>query len=161
MHSSGNYVHPVDQAMSTDGAIANYNQYVKSGDMGGSQASSFLSLVPFATNSGVYTTLAGLAGNGAATYAGPLANDQVTCLSCHRAHASGWEFGIRWYNEYEFMTKAGSYVASDNGTTSGSRAGVQHRGRTAADATAAYYDRPASKFATYQRVLCNKCHAKD
>jgi hypothetical protein len=33
--------------------------------------------------------------------------------------------------------------------------------RTAAEIQAAYYDRPATKFATYQRVYCNKCHAKD
>jgi hypothetical protein len=59
------------------------------------------------------------------------------------------------------MTKGGKYIASDNGTTSGSRAGVQHRGRLEGDAQAAYYDRPATVFATYQRVLCNKCHAKD
>jgi hypothetical protein len=30
-----------------------------------------------------------------------------------------------------------------------------------AETNAAYYDRPVTKFATYQRVLCNKCHAKD
>jgi hypothetical protein len=26
---------------------------------------------------------------------------------------------------------------------------------------AAYYDRPATRFAAEQRSLCNKCHAKD
>jgi hypothetical protein len=43
----------------------------------------------------------------------------------------------------------------------GSRAAAQHRGRLIADWSAAYYDRPSTQFATYQRVLCNKCHAKD
>ena len=41
------------------------------------------------TNSADYTVLAGRAGNASATYAGPQSGDQVTCLSCHRAHASG------------------------------------------------------------------------
>jgi hypothetical protein len=35
------------------------------------------------------------------------------------------------------------------------------RGRVAAETQAAYYDRPVTAFASYQRVLCNKCHAKD
>ena len=30
-----------------------------------------------------------------------------------------------------------------------------------AQQAAAYYDRPASKFAYAQRSMCNKCHAKD
>ena len=129
--------------------------------MGGSSATSFSSLVPFVSGGASYSGLAALANNNGSNLSGPGTSDQVTCLSCHRSHASGWEFGLRWYNEYEFMTKGGKYIASDNGTTSGSRAGVQHRGRLEGDAQAAYYDRPATVFATYQRVLCNKCHAKD
>ena len=35
------------------------------------------------------------------------------------------------------------------------------RGRLGAETQAAYYDRPVTAFASYQRVLCNKCHAKD
>ena len=35
------------------------------------------------------------------------------------------------------------------------------RARTEAEMTGAYYDRPVTQFASYQRVLCNKCHAKD
>ncbi len=160
MHSTGNYVHAVDTAMSTD-IRNNYNAYVKSGDLSGSSATSFSSLVPFATNSGDYSVLAGLAKNNSPTYAGPGSGDQVMCLSCHRAHASGWEKALRWYGEYEFMTKGGQYIGSDNPNVTGTRAGVQHRGRTMADAQIAYYDRPVTQFATYQRVLCNKCHAKD
>jgi hypothetical protein len=51
----------------------------------------------------------------------------------------------------EFMVLNGSYT--------GSVAVAQ--GRTNAEMTAAYYDRPATQFASYQRVLCNKCHAQD
>ncbi len=162
MHKTFNtWTHPVDVAMSST-TNTNYNSYVKSGDMSGSQATSFSSLVPFASGTGDYTVLAGLARNNAATYAGPVSGDQVTCLSCHRAHASGMMYSLRYDMEYEFMTKNGQYVGSDNpaiGTTG--RGPLQSRGRTIADWQAAYYDRPATQFATYQRVLCNKCHAKD
>ena len=164
MHSTGaagsNYVHPVDQGLGSTVATL-YGQYVKSGDMTGSPATSFLSLVPFATSSGDYTVLAPLASSTGTSLAGPGTNDQVTCLSCHRAHASGNVFALRYDNGYEFTTVNGQYVAIDNPSVTGSRAALQRRGRTVADWQATYYDRPATVFATYQRVLCNKCHAKD
>lgn len=161
MHSSGNYVHPVDQNLGSTVASI-YNTYVKSGDMTGTSATAFTSLVPFATNSSDYTVLAGLANSNGSNLNGPNGTDQVTCLSCHRAHASGFSHALRFDNGYEFMTKGGDYIGSDNpeiGT--GGRGPLQSRGRTIADWKAAYYDREATKFATYQRVLCNKCHAKD
>ena len=38
----------------------------------------------------------------------------------------------------------------------------ESRGQVNAEAVGAYYGRTAaSKYATYQRSLCNKCHAKD
>jgi predicted CXXCH cytochrome family protein len=159
MHSDGNYVHPVDTGLGS--TLGNYNAYVKSGDLTGQSASSYLSLVPFVTNSGDYNILAGLASNATATSAGPGSGDQVTCLSCHRAHASGFTHMLRFDQGYEFTTKGGQYIGSDNPEVTGSRAGVQHRGRTNAMWQAAYYDRSPSQFASYQRVLCNKCHAKD
>jgi predicted CXXCH cytochrome family protein len=150
MHSSGNYVHPVDQGLGS--TIAGlYNQYVKSGDMTGTSTSSFTSLVPFATNSGDYAALAALAKNNGSAIAGPGSSDQVMCLSCHRAHATAFPEMLRWNMEGEFLTTGGLYAGSTG--TSG--------GRTEAEYVAAYYDRPATKFATYQRGLCNKCHAKD
>jgi predicted CXXCH cytochrome family protein len=160
MHSSGNYVHPVDQSLGS--TIAGlYGSYVKSGDMAGTAASSFSSLAPFATSSADYAALATLASNTDAQLGGPVTADQVTCLSCHRAHASGFPHALRWQQEYEFITVGGQYMGSDNPLVTGNRAGAQHRGRTIAENVAAYYDRPATQFATYQRVLCNKCHAKD
>ena len=62
MHSNQNYGHPVDQSLGSKIA-ANYNAYVKTGDMTGSSTTSYLSLVPFATNSGDFATLAALANN--------------------------------------------------------------------------------------------------
>jgi hypothetical protein len=160
MHSSGNYVHPVDESLGSDLAD-NYNKYVKSGDLTGAPASAFLSLVPFAENTGDFSVLASHAKNNDSVLNGPGTSDKVTCLSCHRAHASGFLHALRFDNGYEFTTKGGQYIGSDNPLVTGSRAPQQHRGRTNAEWQAAYYDRPASKFATYQRVLCNKCHAKD
>ncbi len=160
MHSTGNYVHPVDQGL-TSSIAALYNSYVKSGDMTGSAATSFSSLVPFASNTSDYTILAGLAKNNNSQLGGPTGSDQVTCLSCHRAHASGMVHALRFDQGYEFMTVAGNYLGSDNPAMTSSRAPLQHRGRTMAEWQAAYYDRPATQFASYQRVLCNKCHAKD
>jgi len=161
MHSTGHYVHPVDQGLgSTISGL--YGTYVKSGDMTGSAASSFLSLVPFSTNSGDYTVLAPLASNTGASLAGPGSSDQVNCMSCHRAHASGMMEALRFDNGYEFMVVNANYIGMDNPTMSGgSRVALQARGRTMAEWQAAYYDRPVSRWATYQRVLCNKCHAKD
>jgi hypothetical protein len=163
MHTTGgNYVHPVDQNLGSTTAGL-YNSYKKSGDLTGTSATSFLSLAPFATNSGDYTALAGLASNtgAAASLVGPGSTDQVNCMSCHRAHASGMMEMLRFDNGYEFMVVGGQYIGSDNPNLTSSRAPLQHRGRTIAEWQAAYYDRPASNFATYQRVLCNKCHAKD
>jgi len=158
MHSSGNYVHPVDEDLGSTIATI-YGQYVKTGDMTGSAASSFTSLVPFVKGSGDYAgVLAPLARNDDTQLGGPASSgDQVACLSCHRAHASGWEYGLRWNMEGEFMIYNGLYPGTDTTPTVPQFA----RGRLAAETQAAYYDRPVTKFASYQRVLCNKCHAKD
>jgi predicted CXXCH cytochrome family protein len=161
MHSTGNTVHPVDRGLGSTIATL-YGQYVYSGNMSGSLASSFLSLAPFATNSGDYTALAALAKNDGSALAGPGSGDQVMCLSCHRAHASGFVEMLRFDQGYEFTTKGGQYVGSDNPEVTGSRAPNQHRGRTNAEWQRAYYERPAATtFGSYQRVLCNKCHAQD
>ncbi|MBE0568707.1 MAG: cytochrome C [Deltaproteobacteria bacterium] len=151
MHSSGNYVHPNDESLGSTIASL-YNSYVKTGDATGDIATSFSSLNPFAT-AGDYAALATASG----TTTGPGTSDQVMCLSCHRAHASGFEYMLRWEQEYEFITKAGTYGGTDVTPTDNALS----RGRTNAEKVASYYDRPATVFATYQRVLCNKCHAKD
>jgi predicted CXXCH cytochrome family protein len=160
MHSSGNYVHPVDHSLDTEIA-ANYNAYVTSGDLTGTSATAFFSLVPFAENTGDITTLASHARNNNSVLNGPANSDQVMCLSCHRAHASGMAEMLRYDNGYEFMTVNGKYLGTDSGEQTSNRGNLQRRGRTMAEWQAAYYDRPVTTFATYQRVLCNKCHAKD
>jgi len=158
MHTTGgNLTHPVDQNLGT-GIANNYNAYRRSGDLTGTAATAYLTLVPFEENIGDFAQLKTHTGN---YLQGPASTAQVSCMSCHRAHASGWLHALRFDIGYEFTTVNGLYVASNNGSVSGSRAPLQHRGKTEAEVQAAYYDRPASTFATFQRVLCNKCHAKD
>jgi hypothetical protein len=158
MHTTGGTAnrHPVDQSLNTTVA-AIYNAYVKSGDLSGTSANSFNSLVPFAENTGDITTLKGHASNSGAYLNGPGTSDKVTCLSCHRAHASGFPEALRWNMEGEFMIYNSLYPGTDTTPTVPQFA----RGRLGVETQAAYYDRPVTAFASYQRVLCNKCHAKD
>ncbi len=160
MHSNGNYVHPVDQGLGAPVAD-NYNAYVSTGNMTGTAATSFLSLVPFSENTGDFATLKTHAGIADLVLNGPTSSDRVTCLSCHRAHASGFPDALRWNYEGEFLTvadAAGSPIwpGIDNGAPA-----QFARGRTELEMRTAYYSRPATVFGAYQRVLCNKCHAKD
>jgi predicted CXXCH cytochrome family protein len=156
MHSSGGYVHPTDQNLGSTIAT-NYKQYVKSGDMTGDGINGYLSLVPFIEATGDYAVLASHAKNNDSVLTGPGSTDKVSCLSCHRAHASGFEHALRFNMEGEFMVYNSLWPGTDTTPTQPGFA----RGRTGAETQAAYYDRPATQFASYQRVLCNKCHAKD
>ena len=157
MHSSGNYVHPVDQSLGTD--VANvYNAYVKSGDLTGTSATSFTSLVPFAENTGDIATLQAHAKNDDTYLNGPGTSDKVVVPVLPpraRVAASRRRCGGTW--------KASSWctTACIPGTDTTPTVPQFARGRLGAETQAAYYDRPVTKFASYQRVLCNKCHAKD
>jgi hypothetical protein len=143
-------VHPVGQTLSSTERV-NYNKYVKSGDMSGDVTTAYLSLVPFQEDN--TTNLATLLGQTTKT-TGASGAEKVTCLSCHRAHASGFDSMLRFSVQSTFITINGAYPDKDTDPANA-------RGRTSAETQQAYYDRPPSVFATYQRVLCNKCHAKD
>jgi hypothetical protein len=156
MHSANGTVHKVDQGLGTDIA-ANYKKYVKSGDTTGDGINGFSSLVPFAEITGDYAVLASHAKNDDSVLTGPGTSDQVMCLSCHRAHATGWPNMLRWNMEGELMVYNSLYPGTDTTPTVPEFA----RGRVGLETQAAYYDRPVTQFASYQRVLCNKCHIKD
>ncbi len=136
---------------------SNYASYVKSGDLSGAAATSYLSLVPFVEKTSDYGSLAAHARSDDSVLAGPQNGDLVSCLTCHRAHASGWEHMMRWNEKAGFLTSDGMWPGID--TLPGEPENA--RGRTSAETRAAYYDRPASVLASYQRTLCNKCHARD
>ncbi len=140
---------------------ANYVAYVSSGVLTG-VAPNYTSLVPFEIGSA--DSIANKAFSGIAATkgalgptAGPTSN--VSCLSCHRAHASGFQSMLRFAHENEFMTIGSAGVAVfDTSTTEGKI----NRGFASAAAQASqYYGRPATFFGQYNRLMCNKCHAKD
>jgi hypothetical protein len=132
----------------------NYNIYVMTGDLTGTQATAYTSLVPFQTgNSTDLTTLSNIV----ASTAGPDPGDIVNCLSCHRAHASAWDGALRWANySSTLITVNGAYPGIDAPGT-GSY-GEYATGKTQAEYQQAMYGRPASKFAANQKTLCDKCH---
>ena len=86
-------------------------------------------------------------------------SNNVSCLSCHRAHASGFESMLRFFYLNEFMTVADASNAAiyDTSTTENKI----NYGYNVAQQTNAYYGRAATAFGPYARSQCNKCHAKD
>jgi len=165
MHSGtpGNYTHPVDTNLGSDATI--YNQYRGSGKVGTGSSDAFLSLVPFEENIGTthlisdYATLKLHAKNDNTYLEGPTGSMQVTCISCHRAHASGWEYAMRWNPESEFIIVNGVWPGTDNGAFTFSP--QFPRGRSTAEYAGGMQEYDATDFGLYQRQLCNKCHAKD
>jgi len=156
MHTSGAFVHPSDQAVGITVADR-YNAYIKTGDLTGTIDQAFLSLVPFETghtNSlADRNSLAAMARSDDSNLYGPGPQDSVGCLTCHRAHASGWPYMLRWNNDAPLMVYNGFYPGIDNGVPP-----EYSMGRTEAETRRSYYDRPASEFASNQNRLCEKCH---
>ncbi|MDW7712370.1 MAG: hypothetical protein SCH98_18030 [Deferrisomatales bacterium] len=140
--------HPSGDAAKLPSAIvANYNAYVKSGDMTGTFDTAYWTLVPFEKGLGFADrdTLAGFLTTDETK--GAAATDNVMCLSCHRVHASAFDHMLRWDDSKNLVASGGAYPESG--------------GLTVEQIQAGYYGKPATDFATYQRSLCNKCHAKD
>jgi hypothetical protein len=156
--SSTRLTHPVNQAFSS-GLQTSYNAYLGSGLTG---VSGFDNIVPFQTdNMTDYATLKTTAtGNVAGTGRQADGTSRVMCLSCHRAHATGWNHMTRWNNEYELIAADGVWPGSDSSSTVAAKPSFA-QGRTTAETTAAYNNKPETSYASYQRSLCNKCHAKD
>jgi hypothetical protein len=164
MHSSTSpgTVHPVDGAAisGTSGIIANYNKYVRTGDLSATAANSFNSLVPFqsdnlgATLDNTWQAQLKTVAGGAT---GMDATSRVTCQSCHRSHASGFNSMTRFLaaGETAFVTNWNSATASVQYATGSGLPPSQ------LEYTAAMNGRPATIYKAYQRLLCNKCHIKD
>jgi hypothetical protein len=151
--------HPTGNSATINTTFAKqYNSYVASGDMGGTRATAYSSLVPFEIGTHDYAELKRLAGSGGngADLNGPKAGENIMCLTCHRAHAGGWDAIMRWNPKTELIVYNGQFPGIDAGSPSHIA-----QGRTSAETRKAYYDRPAGSFALYQRGLCSKCHAKD
>lgn len=141
-------IHPAGNGADLGATIAaNYNAYISSGNLSGDGTAAYTSLVPFELGTSDYAVLKPLAVNDGTQKGGPTSLSNVMCLSCHRAHASGFASMVRYDLSDAMFTDAGTYSVRS--------------GRTTAEITRAYNDRPATNFGNYQRVLCNKCHVKD
>ncbi len=103
-----------------------------------------------------YSQLKETANSNGADTRGPNGDAQVMCLSCHRAHASGWDGMTRWNMTSEFIVANGKFPGDDDFASA-----PFAQGRTAQEIRKTFCDRPASRFAGYQRSLCNKCHVRD
>ncbi len=150
---TNSFSHPSPGPLSTD-IISYYNSYVAMGNLTGTMASSFSSLVPFEAGTSYYPTLKNIVTN--TPTKGPDTADgtpQVMCLTCHRAHASGWDSMTRWNTKVSQIEYAGKY----------SQEGLLYQpygqGRSEAEALQAYYQIPESTFDPNQQSLCYKCHA--
>jgi hypothetical protein len=162
--SDGGHVHPAgnnalltggfsDSSLFSTTIALNYNSYKKTGDLSGTSATSYDSLVPYEEGTNNLTTLKSNASNTNANLVGPnTGTETVMCLSCHRAHAAGFESMIRYEIGSAFTNNTDS-----TGTVQGWNADASAN----AYKLAAYNDKPATAYGAYQRPLCNKCHAKD
>jgi hypothetical protein len=119
--SGPGFEHPIDHSLSGDEAD-NYDQYNGDADpFGGSSATAYLVEVPF-ENEFMTTSYAG----------GPQSSSRISCISCHRAHATSSPDAGRWDFRVEFL--------DDDGVESGS------------------WPIPNPFPNLTQRALCNKCH---
>jgi hypothetical protein len=152
-------VHPAGNGAKLTAAIAaNYAAYVSSGIMTGTGAG-YSALAPF--EQGLTSAPADIVTLKAfvAAPTAPSTSSNVACISCHRAHASGFESMTRYYLGNEFMTVADtSNAAIYDSTTTENKINT---GLTQAQQQNAYNGRPASVFGPFARDYCNKCHAKD
>jgi hypothetical protein len=138
-----------------------YNRYVRTGDLTGTQATSYTSMVPYEEGTTDRSALAPRATSDGSQRTGPsTGNEQAMCLSCHRAHATAWDHALRWN-----MPGSGTIVFEGQwpgiDATGEAALPANAQGRTQAETRAAMFDREPSVYAPTQRILCNKCHAKD
>ncbi len=146
--------HPSPSALGTT-ITAYYNSYVKTGDLTGIEDTAYWSLVPFEIGTDNYTTLKMIVTNTPTRGPDPVdGNPAVMCLSCHRAHASGWDAGTRW------NTKTQDIVFNGNYSQEGQIYQPYGQGRTEAEALQAYYQTPAARFNALEQSFCFKCHSK-
>lgn len=122
--------------------INQYNVYLASGDLTATPATSYSALVPFETGDTDRTLL------DPSSTSGPTGNANVTCLTCHRAHASAFGVIGRWDLSLPFS----DFLVNSHpdGTTDGS---------TPSEKLYSYYNRDIeADFGAGQKPFCEKCH---
>jgi len=142
----------------TAAVIRIYNRYLATGNSTGSKNNAYNSLVPYEMGTDDYSVLKATANSNGSDRSGPKSGSNVMCLTCHRAHASGWDHMTRWNERSGMTVKEGYFVGIDSKSVASSTAA---QGRLSVETSKAYYDRTADSFGTYQRSLCSKCHEKD
>src|SRR5271157_5623885 len=101
---SGSYGHAVCSSARFGRVIAaNYNAYLKSGDINGMESRSYTSLVPFEEGTDDLSLLEQHANGDGKYTSGPVPGANVMCLTCHRAHASAWDHMARWNMTTQFI----------------------------------------------------------
>jgi len=134
----------------------NYYVYINTGTILSSPSTTpYLSLVPFEEGTSDYVALKAHAKSDDSYLDGPNNSANVMCLTCHRAHASGWDGIMRWNAETAFIVSNGFY------SQEGQAYQPYGQGRSETEALRAYYNKPASTFGLNQDTLCNKCHIGD
>jgi hypothetical protein len=154
--------HPAGNDSNLTAAVAlNYNAYVTSGVMTNiTPNNAYSTLTPFEVGTIDYAVLKARGGLSGAVDRTANTTNNVACVTCHRAHAGGFESMLRFFYLNEFMTIGdaagnGSYETNTLGSARGG-------GLTPAQITQAYYGRDADTFfGPWARMQCNKCHAQD
>ena len=159
-NTASTFQHPAgnDARLTAGNELAIYNTYVRSGVLTGLQTSSYTSLVPYEEGTTDRATLAPHAVSDGSVRSGPSGQETVSCLSCHRAHATGWDHALRWNNASSYIVVGGSWPGTD--AVGNASLPEFAQGRTRAETQAAMYDRDASAYSSFQKVLCNKCHGE-
>jgi hypothetical protein len=161
-NTTSTFAHPAgsEARLAAGGALAIYNSYVGSGDLSGLQTTSYWSLVPYEEGTTDRPTLAQRAVSDGSVLSGPsTGQENVMCLSCHRAHATAWDHALRWnMTPSGYVAVAGSWPGTDAPAPANGPDFAQ--GRTRAETQAAMYDREAAIYADYQKLFCNKCHGE-
>ena len=117
----------------------NYDKYINTGAILSSPSTTpYLSLVPFEEGTSDYTALKAHAKTDDSYLDGPNSSANVMCLTCHRAHASGWDGITRWNAETAFIVSNGFY------SQEGQAYQPYGQGRSETEALRAYYNKPAS-----------------
>lgn len=159
-------VHPAGGDARLSAAVtANYNTYVSSGSVANT-GDAFSTLAPYelATDDyeGVLKPFA--AGTAPGTWYTASGGNNVTCFTCHRAHASAFPGLLRFAappaltlpSAAEWMTTAdGAGAAAYDSSTTENRVNL---GYSAAQQQTAYYGRPAAVFGPNAKKFCVKCH---
>jgi hypothetical protein len=152
--------HPAGNGSALTAAVAsNYNAYVTSGIMTNTDANmAYSTLTPFEVGTNDFSVLKPRANLVASDRSANTTNN-VACVTCHRAHAGGFESMLRFFYLNEFMTigDAAGVASYETNTTTSPRS----QGLTPEQQKQAYYGRDASVFGPWARLQCNKCHAQD